>query len=161
MFIGPCYILKNLGVSISTAISAIQLKAGTNGAVELLRSYMGQGSTATSAQIAAALVQRKTAAATVTAATAGTHLLKQNPINPTTDASLGTSATGITATAEGTDGEQTITRGYNDLNGAEWLASPEERVILPQGGIVAQKFLVAPQSATRYCELVFRELRAS
>lgn len=161
MFIGPCYILKNLGVSISTAISPLQLKAGVNGPIEILRSSLGQGSTATSAQTAAALVQRKTAAATVTTATAGTHLLKQNPINPTTDASLGTTATGITATAEGTDGEQTITRGFNDLNGAEWLATPEERILVAQGGIVAQKFLVAPQSATRYCEISFRELRGS
>ena len=160
MFIGPCYILKNLGVSISTAISPLQLKPGVNGPIEILRSSLGQGSTATSAQLAAALVQRKTAAATVTIAVAGTHLLKQNPVNPASDASLGTSATGITASAEGTDGEQSITRGFNDLNGAEWLATPEERIMVAQSAFVAQKFLTAPQSATRYCELAFRELRA-
>ncbi|HZP86605.1 MAG TPA: hypothetical protein VFB54_07270 [Burkholderiales bacterium] len=161
MFIGPCYILKNNGVSISTAITVAQLKAGTNGAIEILRSSLTQGSVATSAQYAAALLLKKTAAATVTAATAGTHLLKQNAVNPTSDASLGTSATGITGTAEGTDGEITITRGFNDLNGAEWLATPEERILIAQSGICAQKYLVAPQSATRYSELAFRELRAS
>jgi hypothetical protein len=160
MFIGPCYIVKNNGVSISTAISVIQAKAGTNGAIEILRVSLSQGSVATSAQYAGALV-RKTAAATVTTGVAGTTVLKQNPINPTTDLSLGTSATGITASAEGTDGEIPITRGFNDLNGMEWLATPEERVLAPQGGIVAVKYLVAPQSATRYAELALRELRGS
>jgi hypothetical protein len=159
MFIGPSYILKNLGVSISTAITVLQLKAGANGPIEIMRSSLTQGSTATSAQYAAALLIRKTAAATVTIAVAGTNVLKQNPVNPTTDASLGTAATGFTATAEGTDGEETISRGFNDLNGAEWLATPEERILIPQAGIVAQKFKVAPQSATRYGEIAFRELR--
>lgn len=161
MFIGPCYILKNLGVSISTAITVIQYKAGTNGAVEILRASLTQGSVATSAQYAAALIQRKTAAATVTTGVAGTTLLKQNSINPTSDASLGTTATGITASGEGTDGEQTVTRGFNDLNGAEYTSTPEERVLVPQGGIFGLKYLVAPQSATRYGEVVVRELRAS
>lgn len=159
MFIGPCYVLKNNGVSISTAISPLQLKPGVNGPVEILRSSMTNGSVATSAQYAAVLVQRKSAAATVTTGVAGTTVLKQNPVNPTTDASLGTTATGITASGEGTNGEATITRGFNDLNGAEWLATPEERVIVAQSAFVAQTFLVAPQSATRYCEMAFRELR--
>lgn len=159
MFIGPCYIVKNLGVSISTAITPIQVKAGVNGPLEVLRSSLSQGSVATSAQYAAALVQRKTVGATVTTGVAGTTVLKQNPVNPTTDLSLGTAATGITASAEGTNGEQTITRGFNDLNGAEWLATPEERVLIPQAGIYGITFLVAPQSATRYAETVIRELR--
>jgi hypothetical protein len=160
MFIGPAYILKNLGVSIATAITALQFKAGVNGAVEIMRASLGQGSVATSAQYAAALL-RKSAAATVTIGVAGTHLLKQNPIAPTSDASLGTSATGITATVEGTDGEQSVTRAFNDLNGMEWLPTPEERLLVPQGGIVGLKYLVAPQSATRYAELAFREIRGS
>src|SRR5882672_2528683 len=159
MFIGPCYILKNLGVSISTAITVIQLKAGVNGPIEILRSSLTNGSVATSAQYAAALLMRKTAGATVTTGVAGTTVLKQNPVNPTTDASLGTTATGITATGEGTNGEEAVTRGFNDLNGAEWLATPEERILVAQGGIIAQTFKLAPQSATRYGEISFRELR--
>jgi hypothetical protein len=158
MFIGPCYTLKNNGVSISTAISVIQLKLGTNGPAELLRASQTQGTSTTSSQIAAKIV-RKTAAATVTAAVAGTTLLKQNPINPASDASLGTAATGITASAEGTDGEAPIERGHNILNGWEWLPTPEERELVPQAGIVALKNSVAPPSATYYAEIAFRELR--
>jgi len=159
MFTFPSYILKNNGVSISSAISVQQLKAGVNGALAILRHSLTQSGSVTSTQVAAALT-RKTAGATVTAAVAGTTLLKQNQIQPTTDASLGTSATGITASAEGTDGEQTLARGFNVLNGQETVYTPEERVIVPQGGIIAQKLLAA-FNTTWYSELVFMELRAS
>ena len=158
--LGYEYILTNNGVSISTAITAIQLKAGTNGPIEILRCSLTQSTSTTSSQVLAGLI-RKSAAATVTTATAGTHLLKGNPINPTSDASLGTSATGITATAEGTNGELAITRGFNILNGWEWLPTPEERIWVPQGGIIALTFLSAPPSATWTAQIHFRELRAS
>jgi hypothetical protein len=158
MFIGPCYDINNLGVSISTAISPIQLKAGVNGAVEILRAKASNASVATSGQYGIALL-RKTAGATVTTGVAGTTVLKQNPVNPTTDASLGTSATGITATAEGTNGEQLVTDGFNDLNGWLYLPGETERPLVPQAGIVALTFLSAPQSATRHASMRFRELR--
>jgi hypothetical protein len=154
------YVLTNNGVSISTAITALQLKAGVNGPIEILRVALTQSTSTTSAQVQAGLI-RKSAAATVTTATAGTHLLKGNPINPTSDASLTTTATGITASAEGTNGELTITRGFNILNGWEWLPTPEERVWVPQGGIIALTFLSAPPSATWLAQIHFRELRAS
>jgi hypothetical protein len=154
------YILTNggVGVTISTAITAIQLKAGINGPVEILRFSLTQSSSTTSAQVLAGLV-RKTAAATVTAATAGTHLLKGNPANPTSDASLGTSATGYTASAEGTNGEIPVLRGFNVLNGLEWLPTPEERIVVPQGGIIGVTFLSVPPSATWVATMAFRELR--
>lgn len=160
MFIGPCYAVVNNGVSISTAISAVQYKAGTNGAAEILRASLSQGGSTTSAQPAATLV-RKTAAATVTTGVAGTTVVKDNPINPTTDASLGVSATGITASAEGTNGEQFISDGFNDLNGYVYLPAQEERPLVPQGGIMALTFLTAPGAATRYARIAWRELRGS
>ena len=157
MFTFPAYSLKNNGVAISTAITVAQLKAGVNGALAILRHSLGQSGSVTSTQIASGLI-RKSAAATVTTAVAGTTLLKQNPVAPTTDASLGTSATGITASAEGTDGELTSQRGFNVLNGQETVYTPEERVIVPQGGIVAQK-LFAAFNTTWYSEISFMELR--
>ncbi len=160
MFIGPCYAVVNNGVSISTAITAVQYKAGTNGAAEILRASATQGSTATSAQPACSLL-RKSAGATVTTGVAGTTVVKQNPINPTTDASLGTAATGITATAEGTNGEQFISDGANDLNGYVYLPAQEERPIVAVSGIVGVTYLTAPQSATRYARIAWRELRGS
>lgn len=153
----PVYILRH-SATISTAISALQLKAGTNGPIELLRAALSQGSSNASAQCAAGLV-RCSAGATVTTAVAGTHLFKANPLAPTADAALGTSSTGVTATAEGTETDTALVRGFNVLNGFEWLPTPEERIIVPQGGIIKLKFLLAPPSATWYSEIVFRELR--
>lgn len=156
----PIYTLKvPAGVAVTTAISILQLKAGVNGPIEILRAAMTQSGLTASEQRAATLI-RKTAAATVTAASAGTHLVKNNPLNPTSDASLGTAATGHTATVEGTDGEQTSAlRGFNVLNGYEWISTPAERIIVPQGGIIAIKILSAPSGGTWYPEIVFRELR--
>jgi hypothetical protein len=160
MFIGPCYAVVNNGVSISTAITAVQLLTGSNGPAEILRASISQGSTATSAQIAAALL-RKTAAATVTTAVAGTTLLKQNPLNPVSNATLSTTGTGITASAEGTNGEEWQSDGFNDLNGQVWIPAQEERMLVPAASLVAVTLLVAPQSATRYARIGFRELRGS
>lgn len=160
MFIGPVYALANNGVTISSAITAIQLKAGANGVIELLRASVTQGTSTTSTQFAAAVI-RKSAAATVTIAVTNTNVKKMNPASPTADASLGTAATGFTASAEGTDTDLSIQRGINILNGWEWLPTPEERMIVPIAGFCAVKFLTAPPSATWYAELIFRELRGA
>lgn len=156
----PVYTLRNNGVTISTAITILQLQAGTAGPIELLRASLSQQAVVASTQIACRIV-RKTGGATVTAAVAGTTLNKNNPIMPASNANLGTSNTGITASAEGTDGEIDIERGFNVLTGFEWLASDAEQIIVPQGGIIALKFSVAPPSATWYAEFVFREYRGS
>jgi hypothetical protein len=153
------YILKNNGVSTAGSTTLAQLKCGTNGPAAILRHAITQSGSVTSTQTASALV-RKSAAATVTTGVAGTTVLKQNPISITTDASLGTTATGITASGEGTDGEITCQRGWNILNGQETVYTPEERVIVAQGGIIAQK-LYASFTTTYYSELVFAEMRGS
>jgi hypothetical protein len=158
MFIGPVYYLKNNGVTIATAITVLQLLAGSGGPVEVLRASLSQSTSTTSAQVAAGLI-RKSAAATVTAAVAGTTLLKGNPVAPASNATLSTSGTGITATVEGTNGELTTQRGFNVLNGYEWLPTPEERVLAPQAGILGLTFFGTPPSATWYGEIVYRELR--
>lgn len=157
MFVGPCYILRH-NATISTQISALQLKPGTNGPAEILRAALSQSNYTTNSQTKAGL-RRKSAAATVTTAVAGTHLMKQNPVNPTSDASLGTSATGVTASGEGTDSDLATARGFNVLSGYEWLPTPEERIMVPQSGFMALQFQSAPPSADWLSEMVFRELR--
>lgn len=156
----PEYTLKNNGVTIATAITALQLKAGTAGPIEILRASCSQIGTVTSAQVSIALL-RKTAAATVTIAVAGTHLVKTNPIAPTANAELSTTATGITATGEGTNGDIDVQRGFNVMQGFEWLPSPEERIIIPAAGFFAMTFFGTVPSATWYCDITFRELRGS
>lgn len=159
MFIGPVYSLTNNGVPISTAITAIQLKAGTNGPCEILRAALTQAGNTTSTQPSAGIT-RKSSAATVTAAVSGTTLHKHNNAAPTTDASLSTSGTGITASAEGTNSATLADRGFNILNGYEWLATPEERIMVATAGIVGLTFLTAPPSSTWYASFTWRELRA-
>ncbi len=159
-FIGPVYRLVNNGVSISTAITAIQLGVGTHGPAEILRHGVSQSTSTTSTQVKAGFI-RKSAAATVTTGVAGTTVLKNNPISPTTDATLGTAATGITASAEGTNGELTDVRGFNILNGLEILYTPEERKLVPLSGFASETFLSAPPSATWDAFIEWRELRGS
>lgn len=159
MFTFAMYALKNNGVSTAGATTLAQWKCGTNGPAAILRHSISQSGSVTSTQTASGLI-RKSAAATVTTGVAGTTVLKQNPISITTDASLGTAATGITATVEGTNGELTCQRGWNILNGQETVYTPEERVIVAQGGIVAQTLFVA-FTTTYYSEMVVAEMRGS
>ncbi len=150
---GYSYEVRNGGVSISTAITVIQIKAGAS-ALEILRASIGQKGSTTSAIERIGLV-RKSAAATVTSATP----LKLNPGDQAALAVGGTSATGITGTVEGTDTDILVDECFNIVNGAwTWLPTPDERIRVPQGGIIALKFLTAPAAQTWYASVKFREL---
>ena len=148
------YIVKNgdAGVVISTGITIIQVLAGA-ASLELLRCGISQGLSETSTMEHVQIL-RKTAAATVTAFTAR----RFNFLDPVALAVGGTAATGYTATAEGSDGEVLIDDGWNILNGWQWK-SGEDRIIVPQAGIIAMKFPVAPASATWRAYMVFAENR--
>jgi hypothetical protein len=148
---GYVYSVSNGGVAISTSITILQIKAG-NTPLELLRVTLTQQTSTTSAMDEVAIL-RKTAAATVTSVT-------PKPFNSNDPVSLavgGATATGVTATAEGTDGNVLHAEAFNVLNGWTWLPTPEERIWVPSTGIIAVKFQVNPASATYYCTAVFRE----
>jgi hypothetical protein len=151
---GYVYEVRNGGVSISTAITVIQIKAGAS-ALEILRASIAQRGSTTSTIERIGLV-RKSAAATVTSATP----IKLCPGDPASLAVGGTSATGITASAEGTDGDILVDETFNIVNGTwAWLPTPEERIRVPQGGLIALKFLTAPGAQTWYASVKFRELQ--
>jgi hypothetical protein len=152
---GYIYIVKNgdAGVVISTAITLLQIKAGA-AALEVIRAVLTQGLSETSTQEQVQLL-RKTAAATVTSFTPR----KTNPGNPSSLAVGGTAATGYTGSAEGTDGEVLIDEGFNILNGWLWTPVRPGEIWVPQGGIIAMKFPVAPASGTWRATLVARELQ--
>lgn len=139
--------------AVSTAITIIQIKAGAGGPLEILRAHVSQGLSETSTQEQINIV-RKSAAATVTSFTP----LKYNPADQAALAVGGTSATGTQATAEGTDTDILVSEGFNILNGWTWLPTPEERIFVPGGGIIALKFPVAPASFTVRAYIVFREI---
>ena len=153
---GDIYILKN-SATVSTAITVLQLKAGANNGFEIVRAQANQRGSTTSVEEAIALV-RKSAAATVTAAVAGTTLFFRDPNQAAASLSLGTAATGVTATVEGTDGDVAWEEGFNVLNGWLYLPVPEERIYVPPAGIIALKFLSAPASQTWKFLMAIREL---
>lgn len=144
----------NRSVTTSTAITIAQIKAGATNPLEILRVALTQSDVTTSAQAALRLL-RKSAAATVTSFTP----LKLHPSYPAADAVGGTAATGITATAEGTDGDILDDAGFNILNGYLWTPScEEERIYVPPAGIFAVKFPVAPTSALYKLVVTFGEI---
>lgn len=127
-------------VSTTTAITVIQIAVPANCAIELMRAQGGQSSSTTSTAGQCAVV-KKTAAATVTSATPA-------PLSDGMQASKcvgGASATGITATGEGTDGATLHVETYNIVgNGFLWLPVPEERPFIGPSEFVALKHFVAP-----------------
>lgn len=150
---GYVYELRNGGVACSTASTILQIKAGSC-ALEILRASIGQRGSTTSTIERIGLV-RKTVAATVSSTTP----LKMTATDPAALAAGGTSATGITASAEGTDGDVLIDENFNIVNGTwTWLPTPEERIRVGAGGIIGLKFLTAPGSQTWYASVKWREL---
>ena len=148
------YTINHDGIVVATAITILQYKSGAANKASLVRCSISQGlsETSTMEQIK---VLRKTAAATVTSFTP----LENDPDGPIAFGVGGTAATGITATAEGTDGDILINEGFNILNGFLWVRGtrqPEE-IVIPAGGIIAMKFPVAPASATWRAQFVIEE----
>lgn len=148
---GRIYVV-NHNVVVATAITIIQIKAGANKPLKIIEASISQSTVTTSAQMLAALI-RKTAAATVTSFTP----LKLSPNDPVADAVGGAAATGITATAEGTDGGILHRKASNILNEWLYLPVPEQRILVPAAGIIALKFLSTPTSATYAAHIIFEE----
>ncbi len=146
------YVVRNGGVVISTAITIIQIVAGAANPIEILRATLTQGASAASAQTQIQLL-RKAGAATVTSAT---PLLLRGS-DPASSAVGGAALTGITASAEGTNGDILVDQGFNVLTGWQYLPVPEERIWVPAAGIIAMTFPVAPASQTWRAEIVFQE----
>ena len=153
---GDVYILKN-SATVSTAITCLQLKAGANNGFEIVRAQVNQYGSTASVQEVISLI-RKSAAATVTAAAAGTNLFFRDPNQAAASLTLSTTGTGFAASAEGTDGDKCWEEGFNVLNGWLYLPVPEERIYVPPAGIIALKFATAPASQTWKFLMAIREL---
>ena len=146
------YTINHNAIVVSTAITIIQYKAGATNKAAVVRFSIGQGLSETSTMEQIVLL-RKTAAATVTSFTP----IENDPDGPVAFGVGGTAATGITASAEGTDGDLLVDRAFNILNGMEWVRSDRYELMIPAAGIIALKFPVAPASATWRAQLVIEE----
>lgn len=135
------YSVVRSNVSTTTAITVIQVATPSTAAIEILRASGSQSSSTTSAATALGLI-RKTAAASVTSRT-------PDPLSNGMQASKcvgGASATGITATGEGTDATNYLWHeGFNIVgNGVLYLPVPEERIIVQPSSFIGLKHSVAP-----------------
>jgi hypothetical protein len=134
------YRLGRNRVATTTAITVIQVAVPANCAIEILRAQGGQSSSTTSTAGVMSLV-RKTAAATVTSATPGLQVEGAQASKCVGGAAL----TGITASAEGTDGVIFDEECFNIVgNGAIYLPVPEEREMIGPSEFIALKHFVAP-----------------
>ena len=135
------YTVTRLNTSTTTAITVIQLTSVANVACDIVRAWGNQSSSTTSTATALGLI-RKTAVATVTART-------PDPLTNGMQASKcvgGVSATGITATVEGTDATNYLwSEGFNIVgNGVLYLPMPEERIGIGPSQSIGLKHSVAP-----------------
>lgn len=145
----------------STPITAVQYAASSTNAARILSFNVTQSGSTTSAMDQARLV-RKTAAATVTIGAVGTNIFDLTG-NSTSGAgtfrgTLSTSATGVVASAEGTDGDVVHQYNFNVLNGYAKDFQPENGVWVPVSGIIAIK-LKAVVALTYDCELWLQEVK--
>ena len=147
------YVVNMTAVSVSGAVTLIQVKAGANSGLEIVRASVSQSGSTTST-MQRVQVLRKTGAATVTSFTP----LLMNPNDSAAQAVGGTSATGTNASAEGTDGDILVNECFNIVGGWLYLPVPEERPQVIPAGIIGLKFPAAPGSAlTITAQIVFRE----
>lgn len=148
------YTVSMTRVSVSGAITLVQIKAGATVPLQIIRCRVGQTSSTTSTQQAIQM-NRKSAAATVTSFT---PLIRGPVTDPAASAVGGTSATGTNASAEGTDGNIIGQDVFNYLNGWLYLPTPKEWDFVDAAGIWALKLPVAPGSATTFtADVIFEE----
>jgi len=137
------YQLVRAPVTTSTAITINQVTSVAGVAEEFTRAWANQTTVTATAQCRISFL-RKSGVATVTsqAATAmGNGMQASKCVN-------GTTATGVTATIEGTDGNIYIDEGFNIVNGWLYLPVPEERKMMVGADTSALKFTTAPTSAS-------------
>jgi hypothetical protein len=144
-----------------TPVTALQYTASSSNTAEVLYISISQSGSTTSAMDQVRLV-RKTVAATVTTGAVGTNIFDATG-NTTGGAStfrgtLGTAATGVVATAEGTDGDEDFRFNFNTLAGYEKDWQPNARIWVPISGIIAVK-IKAVVALVYDVTMVIREMK--
>jgi len=139
---GYIYVVRLTPTAQTAAKTLLQIKAGA-APIDILEARVFQV-TKTSSELLALQFLRKSAAATVTSFTP----VKLNPGDPTALAVGGTAATGTNASAEGTDTDIVFEDVWNVLNGSWlYLPTPEDRIRIPQAGILGLKLNTAPAAS--------------
>ncbi len=147
------YTISMTRVSVTVAITIIQLATGATVPAQIIRAVIGQTASTTSTQ-QAVQINRKSAAATVTSFTPKIN----GPVtDPAASAVGGTALTGTNASAEGTDTNIIRQDVFNFLNGWLFLPTPKEYIFVDAAAFLGLKFPVTP-TLTCTADLVFEEL---
>jgi hypothetical protein len=140
--------------AVTSAITLVQIAAGSSAGLQILEVRLAQSSSTTSTMLPIQ-INRKSAAATVTSFTP----LLTNPNDAAAKAVGGSTATGVNASGEGTDGDILVQDVWNYLSGWLYQPIPEQRVQVAPSGIIALKLPVAPTaSITLTATVTFQEL---
>jgi len=142
------YAVNLNAVTVSTAVTVMEVLAGTTRVLEIIEAWLTQEVSETSQQEAVQFV-RKSATGTGTAFT-------PLPLD-------GVSTPTFTAKASSFAAEGTVTdligprQGFNALSGWFYAPLPESRIWVPVSGILGLRFPVAPVSATWSGSIIVRE----
>jgi hypothetical protein len=156
------FAIRVAGVSVTagTAKTLIQYSASSTNTAEILFISLTQSGSTTSAMEQLS-VYRKTGAATVTIGAVGTNIFDFTHNSTGGQSFLGTlstSATGVSASSEGTNGDEIHRANFNVLAGYERDFQPNARIWVPVSGIVGLR-CNAIQSLTWDALMVVREMR--
>lgn len=129
----------------------MQITAPSTMTLEIIRAWVTQSASTTSAQTDIILVRKS---ATLTSGTSNTPV-KLEAGDPS--ASFTALRSGGVVGNEGTDTDVLYGEGFNVLNGWLYVPVPEERIQVPPSGILGLKFPTAPPSATYRYGITLRE----
>lgn len=164
---GRVYSVAGENLTLTTAVRmllAFTTAASPNAAslVEILRLSITQSGTVTGAMIRAALSLRT--GGTVTATSVTPANLK---VGGAASGLVGNTAPvgaagriGINATVDTTPTyTNLLTRSFHNLNGMEWIPTPDERIIVPPSTAIALRLLADPATLTGWnFECVYKEI---
>lgn len=164
---GRVYTVSGENLTLTTAITmllALRTAASPNAAsvLEILRLSITQSGTVTGAMIRAALSLRTGSTVTATSVTPANKAvggpasgLSGNTAPVGADARIGINASVNTTPAY----TNLITRSFHNLNGLEWIPTPDERIIVPPSTAVVLRLLADPATLTGWnFECVYSEL---
>ena len=157
------YVVSAGGLSTVSAVVTLGfINVGTGQSLEMLRAWVSQSGSTTSAQQRVQTNTQVTAFPTLTAATPG-KLKLSDPSSVITGGTAGAAGTaGVNATAEGAGTKTPLAQdAFNVLNGWLWVATPPETYVLNASG--ASGFGVhlpaAPTTTTGWAVgIIYREL---
>lgn len=141
MFQRKVYNVVMSGVTISTAITFMELVSSSARLLEIIEGFLGQEGSTTSASAVAQFVRKSVAA---TGGTAFTPI----PLQPGIGASSFTAKIqgGTPFSAEGTISDSLDRIPFNVLQGCPYVPTPEGRIWVAPSGIFSWKFPSAPAS---------------